>query len=405
MNTLRVGWRNLWRNKRRTFITLAAVSTCTLTLIVIYTLMGGLVGGAVANTTNISVGEVQVYAPGYLKDRSFYKTVKNPAAVLAAAKAAQVGAAARAYGFGLAAKDAKSAGAKFWGIDPLAERTAFDLAKHVAQGKFLGDKPAKAVVLGRKLAKSLHAEVGSELVVVVQAGDGSLGNELYTVVGILKGAGESIDRSAALIHQSDFAELFVSGGRIHEVVLNSRGTVALSELSAVAKGAAPAMKVTTWRKLLPAASDMLNMFDSVMWIFLLVFVLAAALGVMNTMLMATFERMREFGIVRALGATAWHVISDVTAEAMILSIFGTLVGAVLGLAASYYLAVHGLDTSDLAGSYSISGITFDPIWRAVITVKSCVLPMIMMWVVCLLASIYPAVLAARLDPVKAINRV
>lgn len=405
MNTLRIAWRNMWRNKRRTFITLAAVSTCTIILTVTYCLMEGLMVGAVANTTNISVGEVQVYDQGYRTDRSFYKAVKDPTAIVRAADAAGVGAAPRSFGFGLAALGAKSSGAQFWGIDPIAESRAFDLHRHVAQGSFLGKQPRKTVVLGRKLAKSLNAQVGSELVVVVQAADGSLGNELFKVAGILKSCGDAIDRSAALVHQADFAELFVSGGRIHEVALNSRGRMPLDQLVALASKAAAGQEVTTWRILMPAASDMLNLWDSMMWIFGLVFVLAAALGVMNTMLMSTFERIREFGIIRALGATPWRILADVTSEAMILSVVGTALGALLGLAGSYYFMVQGLDMSSWAGSYSVGGLTFDPIWRAALSLRSFIEPIILMFGVCLLASLYPAVLAARLDPVRAINRV
>ncbi len=405
MNTLRVAWRNLWRNRRRTLVTLAAVSVCTLILTVIYCLMEGLMVGAVANTTNLSLGEVQVYAKGYRHDRSFYKALKDPGAILAAASAAGVGAAPRSYSFGLAALGAKSSGARLWGIDPAAERAAFDLYRHVAQGRFLGDRPEKAVVLGYKLAKSLEARVGSTLVVVVQAADGSLGNDLFKVVGILKSCGAAIDRNAALVHRADFAELLVSGGRIHEVALNSRGRMPLEKLRALAAAAAPGQEVTTWRVIMPAASDMLNVWDSMMWLFGLVFILAAALGLMNTMLMATFERIREFGIIRALGATTWRILADVTGEAMILSLLGTGLGALLGLAVSQYLVVHGLDMSSLAGSYSVGGLTFDPVWRATLSLRSFLEPVLLMFGVCLLASIYPAILAARLDPVRAINRV
>lgn len=405
LNTIRVGWRNLWRNARRTVITLAAVGTCTAILVVTYGLMDGLMKNAVSNTTNISVGEVQAHAAGYLADRSIYKTVTHAPAILAAARQAGIGAAARAYGYGLAALGNKSAGAQFWGVDPAGERASFDLAHHVARGSYLPAKPDKSLVLGVKLAKSLHAKVGSRIVVVVQAADGSLGNDLFTVVGILKYSGDAIDRSAAIMHAADFGELFVFPGKVHEVALNSRGRIPLDGLAALVQKAGPGDEVKTWRQLMPTASDMLNLFDSSIWIFSLVFVLAAALGVMNTMLMSTFERIREFGVIRALGASAWRILADVTTEAMIMSLLGTLVGAALGYGLCHYLAVVGLDTSTWAGSYSVGGITFDPIWRAAVSVRSFVVPSVMMCAICLLASIYPAVLAARLDPVRAMNRV
>lgn len=398
-------WRNLWRNTRRTVITLAAVGLNTAILIASYSLMDGLVLHTISTATNLVVGEVQIHAPKYLTSRSFYESLADPEGTIQALKDRNIAAAPRSYGYGLAAHGTKSAGALFWGVDPVAERATFILAEHVADGRFLSDRPQKTMVLGKKLARSLNVSIGSEIVVVVQAADGSLGNELFSVIGILKAAGENIDRSSAILHNSDFEELFVSGGRIHEIALNSKGRLSLEDLAGLASRAAPHAEAKTWRQLMPALSDMVNIFDASIWVFGIIFFLAAGLGVMNTMLMATFERIREFGIIKALGATPWRILRDVVAEALVLGLFATTLGTILGLAGSYYLQETGLDTSVFAGDYSIAGIAFDPVWRAMLSLRTVLVPVVVMWVICMAASIYPAALAARLDPVKAIHRV
>ncbi|MBW2721259.1 MAG: ABC transporter permease [Deltaproteobacteria bacterium] len=404
MNSLQYGWRNLWRNTRRTCITLAAVCLSTAILMASYGLMDGLMQHAVSNATNLVVGEVQVHAQGYLADHSIYKALNEPDLILQAAKQKNVAAAPRRYGYGLVAVGTKSAGARFWGVEPASERTTFDLAQHLQEGRFLSETTQRGVVLGQKLARSLQAQIGSEIVVVVQAADGSLGNDLYTVTGILKAAGDSIDRNAALIHAADFVELFVSGERIHEVALNSRGMVSPEGLTALLSIAAPEEEIKSWRQLMPEVSDMINLFDAFIWIFGLIFLLAAGMGVMNTMLMATYERIREFGILKALGATPWGIIRDVAAEALMLAALGTVLGTILGLAGSYYLQEVGLDLSIFAGTYSVGGVAFDPIWRATISPKMVFIPVVLMLIIGLVASLYPAALAARLDPVKAIHR-
>lgn len=404
MNSLHYGWRNLWRNTRRTAITLAAVCLSTAILMASYGLMDGLMQHAVSNATNLVVGEVQVHAQGYLADHSIYKALNEPDLILRAAKQKNVAAAPRRYGYGLVAVGTKSAGARFWGVEPAAERTTFDLAQHLQEGRFLSETTQRGVVLGQKLARSLQAHIGSEIVVVVQAADGSLGNDLYSVTGILKAAGDSIDRNAALIHAADFVELFVSGDRIHEVSLNSRGQVSLEGLTALLSTAAPEEEIKSWRQLMPEVSDMVNLFDAFIWIFGLIFLLAAGMGVMNTMLMATYERIREFGILKALGATPWGIIRDVATEALVLAALGTVLGTILGLAGSYYLQEVGLDLSIFAGTYSVGGVAFDPIWRATISPKMVFIPVILMLIIGLVASLYPAALAARLDPVRAIHR-
>ena len=404
MNTLQYGWRNLWRNTRRTYITLAAVTLSTAILMASYGLMDGLMQHAVSNATNLVVGEVQVHAPGYRADHSIYKALTEPELILSAAKQNNVAAAPRRYGYGLVAIGTKSAGARFWGVEPAAEWATFDLAQHLDQGSFLATTPRRSIVLGQKLARSLQAQIGSEIVVVVQAADGSLGNDLYTVMGILKSAGDSIDRNAALIHAADFVELFVSGERIHEIAFNSKGVLPLKALGELVSGTAPAEEVKDWRQLMPQVSDLVNLFDVAILISGLIFLLAAGMGVMNTMLMATYERIREFGILKALGATPWRIIRDVAAEALVLATLGTVMGTILGLAGSYYLQEVGLDLSIFAGTYSVGGVAFDPIWRATISFKMVFIPVVLMLIISLVACLYPAALAARLDPVRAIHR-
>ncbi len=404
MSLLVFAWRNLWRNSRRTMITLAAVGLNTAVLIASFALMDGLMNNALSNATNLVVGEAQLHNPAYLARRSFYESLDTPDEILARLDRQGLSASARSYGYGLVAHQTKSAGALFWGIDPARERTAFDLSGHLATGRFLTSAAARELVLGRKLARSLNVHEGDELVVVVQAADGSLGNELYTVAGVLKSAGDAIDRNAVIMHRDDFAELFVSDGRVHEIALNSRGALPLEQLTAEAGLAAPEAEVKTWRQLLPALSDMVNIFDVSIAIFGLIFFLAAGLGVMNTMLMATFERTREFGIIKALGGTPWRIVRDVAAEALVLGVFASLAGVILGVAVAWYLQEFGLDTTSLAGQYTVVGVAFDPVWRAVLSIKAVVWPVLGMWLVSLLAALYPAWLAARLNPVKAIHQ-
>lgn len=399
----RFAWRNLWRNTRRTGITLAAVMLNTAILIIFYGLSEGMIQNMVRNSTQLVVGEAQAHAPGYLEDRSFYKSLDHPEEAVRALESAGVDAAPRSYGYGLVSVDSKSAGAVFWGIDPAREKAAFDLPRHVMEGRFLTNRPERGAVLGRKLARSLNAEVGSEIVVVVQAADGSLGNELYTVTGVLKTAGEAIDRGAVMLHRSDFEELFVSGGRAHEIAMTAHDRMPLENLAVQARSALPGAEIKTWHQLLPMLSDMLRLMDGVLLIFGAIFFLAGGLGVMNTMLMATYERIREIGIQKALGTTPLRIVAGVTTEAMVLAFTATAGGALLGASATYYLHAVGFDTTTLVGEFTFSGMAFDPVWHAMLRVKVVVLPVIIMWVTCTLAALYPAVLAARLDPVRAIH--
>jgi ABC-type lipoprotein release transport system permease subunit len=369
-------------------------------------LIDGMLVGAVRNATNLTAGEVQIHAPSYVERRSFYDHVSNHDEILTSAREQGIPAVRRSFGYGLLANETKSAGALLWGVEPDEEASAFDLAQHVGadSGEFLAARADRGLVLGRKLARSLGVDVGSEVVVVVQAADGSLGNELFAVAGILKAVGDSVDRSAALMHRSDFEELFVSGGRVHEIALNTRGRRDLDDLVEFGTTVAVNADVRSWRTLMPALSDMLAMADGAMWILGAVFFTAAGLGVMNTMLMATYERIREFGVLKAIGASPIRIVLDIVAEALLLAGLGTVIGGGVGLAVSHLLAHHGIDTTRYAGETSFAGVAFDPIWRAAPNYADAVQAIVLMCVVAVTTSLYPALLAARLKPVDAMRR-
>lgn len=413
MNTLRIAWRSIWRNSRRTAITIAAIALNTTVLIVTFALMDGMLADTVHNITHLLVGDAQVHASEYRLDRSFYRQISNHQLIMAKAKQADIFAAARSYGYGLVSVGNKSAGALFLGVDPHAERQAFDLANQLLDGEFLPDQRKSGdpenyigeIVLGRKLAKSLNAGTGCEIVAVVQAADGSMGNELFKVRGILKTVGDEVDRAAAIIHREDFNRLFASDGIVHEIAFNAKGRMKPEEVTRLLESVTDGLELVTWKQLMPAMANMVGMWDAFMWIFSLIFFLAAGMGVMNTMLMATFERIREFGMIKAMGATPWRIVLDVAAEAFILALVSTAIGALLGLSANIYFHAKGLDLSWVGGDVVVSGVAFNSIWKATLTIPAVINPVITMWVVCVLAALYPAIKAARLNTVKAINHV
>jgi len=405
MNTLRIAWRNLWRNSRRTGITLVAMILSTAVLIITYALMLGMMEQMEHSVTDITVGQVQVHHPDYLRERSLYDTVDGWDKILATAHTKGIAAAPRAFGFGLLSSGNKSAGVQFWGIHPSFEQTVGDMAGNMLSGKFLAGHPAMKVVLGRKLARTLHADIGTELVAVVQASDGSLGNELLYVTGILKSVGENLDRSVALIHQEDFASLFVFPDQFHEIALNSRGDMTPEQVADAISAAAGTNEVKTWRKLLPGVSDMLNTSSGATMIFLVIFFLAAGLGVLNTLLMATYERIPEFGLLKAIGTSPWRILRDISAEALLLGILSSIIGGIIGVLASAYFQYYPIDLSAFGEGFNTSGVVISAQWGATLTLEGVVWPIVIMWLVSVLAALYPAIKAARLDPVRALTHV
>ena len=403
MKITKLSWRNLWRNPTRTNVTILAVSLCIAVLIIFQSMIVGLIEKAKFTTTNLVIGEVQVHAEGYLDDRSIYKSLQNTEEIHLIAKENNIGLVERSYGFGLISSGTKSAGTQFWGINPESELQHFDFANHIDKGNFLTNTSLKKIVLGRKLASSIAADIGTELVVFVQGADGSLGNELFYVAGILKNMADNVDRGAAMILREDFDILFSTNNLIHEIALNSKGRFESEEIQKLLSARTADVDVETWQQLMPTIALLTEKMSVFMRTFFsLIFGIAASLGVMNTMIMSTYDRMREFGIIRAIGATPWRILKQVSLEAILMTIFASIIGVVVGLSVALYFQKYGFDVSG-SGNMSFGGVVMDPIWRASVSVGIVFLPVVLMMLISIVASIYPASIAARIKPVEAIH--
>jgi ABC-type lipoprotein release transport system permease subunit len=403
MKITKLSWRNLWRNPTRTNVTILAVSLCIAVLIIFQSMIVGLIEKAKFTTTNLVIGEVQVHAEGYLDDRSIYKSLQNTEEIHLIAKENNIGLVERSYGFGLISSGTKSAGTQFWGINPESELQHFDFANHIDKGNFLTNTSLKKIVLGRKLASSIAADIGTELVVFVQGADGSLGNELFYVAGILKNMADNVDRGAAMILREDFDILFSANNLIHEIALNSKGRFESEEIQKLLSARTADVDVETWQQLMPTIALLTEKMSVFMRTFFsLIFGIAASLGVMNTMIMSTYDRMREFGIIRAIGTTPWRILKQVSLEAILLTTIASVIGAVVGLSIALYFQKYGFDVSG-GGNMSFGGVVMDPVWKASVSVGIVLLPVVLLMLVSIVASIYPASIAARIKPVEAIH--
>ncbi len=402
--TLRLAWKNLWRNRRRTLINLAAMGSSCIALMVSIGLTQGLLDELQKNVTEVLCGDAQVHAPGYLAERSLGETLdpRQIVAVTRAAADAGISTAARAIGFGLLAHEARSAGVQLFGVDPASEVAFGGLATKVAQGAFLSGKPKQAV-LGAKVARALEAGPGDELVVVVQAADGSMGSALFRVAGVLEGVGEGIDRTLVLIDRGEFADLFATAG-VHELALTSHQRLDADAVAALARASAGGAEVKTWRELLPQVASLERIWGVATWLIAVIFSLAAGLGVLNAMLMAQYERIPEFGLLKALGTTPARIVGDVFIEALLLALLSVAVGLAVGAVIVWYLHTTGLDIGG-ADKLSVSGVSFGTVWRARWSLAVFLQPLFVTLLTALAAAVWPAIKAARLDPVEALSHV
>lgn len=405
MMSIRLAWRNLWRNRSRTAVSVATLSTGTAVLIVISSLILGLVEQIVSRITRQGTGEVQVHAVGYRARRALQQTIHNPERILEAASRLGIAAAPRAMAPALLSVGSKSAGARLMGIHPDAERAVGDLPRRIESGVFLEGGTRKGLVLGHRLARSLDAKLGGEVIIVVQAVDGSVRRDLFQVAGILASVSEMVDRSSAFVLLDEFEGLAALPDQLHEISLSSNGTLRSEEVAAAIASAAGDNEVKTWRQLMPTLVTVVDVWNGVGALLGAIFFLAAGLGVVNTMLMSSYERIPEFGLIKALGSTPMRIVRDMATEALLLGVVSTALGALVGLTIALYAQQYGLDISSFAGSVSFSGVAMESLWKAQVTPVTVLKPIFIMLTVSVLSALYPAIKAARLDPVQAMVHV
>jgi ABC-type lipoprotein release transport system permease subunit len=398
---VRMAWRNIWRNPRRSLITLCAM-TFSLTLMIVATnVVEGMNRQMVGYAADRSLGHVQAHAMGYYKDRGLHDTL--PLSILTRFSEGEFLAAPRAYAFGLASLGEHSAGVLIRGIDPQQEREVTELWKHMLQGRYLLHGEGKAVILGRKIAKTLNARPGSEIALITQAVDGSLGNDLYQVVGVLKTLDEKTDRSTVIMSLTDFAELLVLPDRIHEVAVRTPNAMDVESYKprvlSLLEGTG--CEVRTWKEIAPALKDALAMNEAWTTIMLVIVFSIGSLGILNTMLMAVFERMYELGLMLAVGLKPGRLVRLILMETLMLAGISEVLGISLGLLWSWRLVVKGWDLTGLFGEgFEFTGFAYENVLRAAIWPEGMLRCIGIMLIISGLAALYPAVKAARLKPVE-----
>jgi ABC-type lipoprotein release transport system permease subunit len=357
------------------------------------------------NAISMEMGEIQVHAKGYRTDPDLYTVIPDYQSVVKEADARGLVASARLLGGGLAAAHENSTGVSIRGIDPETEKQVVLLQNHMFSGTWLTATDVKQVVLGHQLARILDVQPGSEIVLVGQAADGSMANDLYIVQGVLKSVGQGIDRGGLIMGDRDFREFFALPEGVHEIVMK-RADIdipleqAAEELEAIFSG----IEVLSWRKLQPTLAKLLDLSDVSMIIMLMITYAAVGMLTMNAMLMGVFERIPVFGVMKAVGFSGLRLFALIFCETFLLVSMASVLAFAAGVPLAYFFEDHPLDFSFLlSGSSTIAGVAFEPQWYCVVTPDTVLMPLLFLYIVSLTAILYPAWKAARISPVQAIH--
>ena len=336
----RIGLRNLGRNPKRTILTALGLAVGFFTSVVMVGWTQGLMNEMVDNATGLVGGQIEIHDAEFLPERSLYDTIGGRDGIDVEQLVAQVSederiiaAAPRVYAGGLLSSGDATLAGMLMGVDPERE---------VALSRFLDDLMAgrlpqpgrNELVVGTEMARQLESDIGDEVVVVAPGADGSMGNDLFTLVGTYRTGLVEIDSAFAVLPVQDLQALVVlDESRIHEVVVSTEDPWLAEEVAAVVaatlEGEMPGAAVIPWTELTPAIVEYTALVDVFYFVIIVIVFGLAIFGVANTMLMATYERRREFAVMLAVGTTPRGVVQSVLYEAAALGLFSLALGVAI----------------------------------------------------------------------------
>ena len=403
--TWRLAWRNVGRNPRRTLIVLTAIGVGIWGVFLTMALNFGMMFQMVETAISTDLGHIQVHARGFERKPGLERRIENGSAwgmrQLEALPELRAWA-PRVRSEGLLYSPRASVGVRVVAVDPEREPRVSRIPGNVVAGDYL-DGPRRRVVIGEALARRLGVGVGDKVVLSVQDAEGEMTGEAYRVGGLFRSAWSEIDRGVVFLRLEEAQSLFAIGDAVSEIVVVARERDEVERLrDAIAPQLGEDLEVRTWKELRPLLDYMVSSFDqSAWWVYAAVFV-AMAFGIANVLLMAVYERIREIGVLTAIGMRPRRLVAMILAESLLLAILGLGLGLGAAFATAWALR-DGIDLSAFAEGLNAYGIgtRIVPVIRS----QDVATPVGVALVTALLASLWPALHAVRIRPAEAVRRV
>jgi ABC-type lipoprotein release transport system permease subunit len=396
---LALSWRSLWRNPRRTLITLVIVAVGMWSILAFTMMLKAFAMSARNEALRTLTGEGQIHAARFLDDPVIEHRMPEPSGtLLAALNGGQItGWAPRVRVPAVIQSEYRALGVTLLGVVPAKERAVSDLPGQIETGRYLTNEHDASVVLGKHLIERLKTRVGKRVILMSQAADGHLAEQSFTVVGAFGGA-EGVQDQFAFTGLRPAQTMLGIGNDISEISFDVANDQALAPAIAALRKAAPDLDIEPWTEFAPIAYVMDQASGTYVAIWIAVMFVLMAIGIVNAQLMAVFERTREFGLLQALGMRPRLVVLQVTVESAMLIGIGVLIGDALG-----WLAVlpfhNGLDLGSLAAGSERFGAGRFLYPR--LEMRDLVSSSIIVWLLGIVTALWPARRAAHANPVEA----
>jgi ABC-type lipoprotein release transport system permease subunit len=400
-----LAWRNLWRNHRRTIVMISAITIGVWAMIFMTALMRGMVNDMIRDGIRTLPGHVQVHHLEFRDDPSINNLIPTSDSSLTEAfsRAGFEGWASRVKVPAIISSERESRGVTLVGVDPFREQTIDAIGSDIAEGRGLEDASDGGVIIGRKLADKLDTEIGKRIVLMSQDPDNDIADRGYRVVGLFEASLEMQEELFVFAGKATVQKMLGIEDRVTEVAVMADDYRDLDHVVVqVAMLAGDDVEVLPWQELDNYLGSMLKMMDGFVLVWMIVIFLALSFGLVNTLIMAVFERVREIGLMLALGMRPANILGQIIVESALLLVIGLVLGNALAYASVVPLK-DGIDISVVAEGMEMFGAA--SILYPAQELKDTVTANVVVLVLGFLASLSPAWRASRYDPIEAITKV
>lgn len=405
MVLLKIAWRNIWRNKLRSLVVILATAAGTWSVLILIAFVGGFIESYVNNAISMELGHIQIHNPRYADDPQLSNSIAHPENIVNAIEGMK-GVKAATYRMevnGMLSASHGVRGVKIMGVIPEKENRVFNYGALIVKGSNIDTNTRHAILMGKSLAEDLQVEPGKRIVLTFNDASGNLVSGAFNIAGAYKTSNETFDDSHVYVPYSTLQTLTGMGNAAQEIVIRATDDEVVEEVLNRIEKRFPELNVQSYLELAPEISLFKTQIASSSYIYIAIFMLALIFGIINTMLMAVLERIKELGVLMAIGLNRVQTFFMIVYETIFLAMMGAPVGILLGLITINYVGNVGLDLSNWAeglNRFGLDSIVYPSLaasyyWKVALAV----------FITAVLASIYPALKAIRLRPVEAIHKI
>ncbi|MFO7885959.1 MAG: FtsX-like permease family protein [Desulfobacteraceae bacterium] len=401
-----LAWRNIWRNKRRTFVIIAAVFTGVWSMVFLSAFARGMVDNMLENGKSVLVNDIQIHHKAYREDPSVENSMEKVAPVtdfldnhLSFYDRWTRRIRVSAY----VSNATHSAGVSMVAIDPLKEKHMSFIGSPLFKGEYLKPGDKQGVLLGYALMNKLDTGIGKKLIIMTRNKRGKIVSKAFRIKGVFKAEMEAIEKDFVFITMAAADNFLNMNHAVSEISIKLAHEKKMIPLTKALKQqfSSRNLEIETWKELLPMLNAYVSIFNGFMYIWYMVVFTAMGFGIVNTSLMAVFERVREFGLLRALGMKPVRVIGSVISESIIILGIGIAAGNLFGFISIFILHDKGLDLAVFGKGAEFFGMS--RVIYPVLTINDLVSINLIILCLGIIVSLYPAVRAAQIPPVEAMR--